>query len=193
MGSPPSPSAKPQIPPGHRAVSAVRKSLGTDKHIFTEHFPATPDNVSAVMDALEAFPGCFDQETDSLKLDKIAQWVQAHMRDFRYALITGVPPPDISETDAPAEAVEEAPPEPEPESAALARPTPLPRPQSRLADMTAEIDRLKTEITGLEDRLKVHEESGFLYIGDIEVHRVQKLDDRGNFQWEAVTTVPDGG
>ena len=39
----------------------------------------------------------------------------------------------------------------------------------------------------------VIDESGFLYIGDIEVHRVQKLDDRGNFQWEAVTAVPDGG
>ena len=39
----------------------------------------------------------------------------------------------------------------------------------------------------------VIDDSGFIYVGDIEGRRVQKFDDRGNFQWEAATTVPDGG
>ena len=36
----------------------------------------------------------------------------------------------------------------------------------------------------------VVDDSGFIYIGDIEGRRVQKFDERGRFQWESVTAVP---
>jgi len=34
------------------------------------------------------------------------------------------------------------------------------------------------------------DDSGFIYVGDIDSQRVQKFDERGRLQWEALTAVP---
>jgi len=72
-----------RIPLGHRRADFVERLLGKDRLIFDSEFPVTPENVSAMIDELVNYEDCYAEESDSLNLDKVGEWISLRLTDFK--------------------------------------------------------------------------------------------------------------
>ena len=71
------------LPRGYKPREYIIDYLPTDKHIFSSEFPASEENVDALVLELQRYPECYHQETDSFNLDKIGEWISKNINSFR--------------------------------------------------------------------------------------------------------------
>ena len=71
------------LPRGYKPREYIRNYLPKDSHIFSSEFPASEENVDALVLELQRYPECYHQETDSFNLDKIGEWISKNINSFR--------------------------------------------------------------------------------------------------------------